>query len=214
MQAFGSYQPSANNPLFPLTFFFPPTGKMAALKAFIAVATVTFAIQSATATNFTVGAPGGSWDLTTNLGSWASAQTFTVGDNLIFSYTTPHDVLEVTKANYDSCGTGSPIASYTSGNDVIPLPAAATRYFICGTAGHCNGGSAGGMKVAVSVVAAAGTPSPPGSSAPPPAAGTPPSPTSVPPPPPPPKKSGANGRGLEAKAAAGFGFGMLMLLAL
>lgn len=55
---------------------------MAALKAFVAAATIMLMIQLAMATDFTVGSPGGSWDLSTNFATWAKAKTFVVGDNL------------------------------------------------------------------------------------------------------------------------------------
>jgi hypothetical protein len=65
-----------------------------------------------------------------------------------------HDVLEVSKADYDSCSGSSPLATFQTGDDTVPLPAGGvTRYFICGVPGHC----AGGMKLAVRVEAAAST---------------------------------------------------------
>ncbi|KAJ6849375.1 putative mavicyanin [Iris pallida] len=154
---------------------------MAASRAFIvAVATIALVVRSAAATNFTVGAPGGSWDLQTNFASWAASKTFVAGDNLIFSYPPQgpqrHNVLEVSKASYDSCSAGGPIATHASGNDVVPLPAAATRYFICGIPGHC----AAGMKVAIAVVAGgAAAPTPPPAASPSPAP-SPPAPSSPP----------------------------------
>ncbi|CAA6667192.1 unnamed protein product [Spirodela intermedia] len=45
---------------------------------------------------------------------WASRQTFAVGDSLVFNFNNgAHDVLEVTRANYDDCTTSNPIATYT-----------------------------------------------------------------------------------------------------
>jgi hypothetical protein len=71
-----------------------------------------------------------------------------------------HDVLEVSKADYDSCSGSRPLATFQTGDDTVPLPAGGvTRYFICGVPGHC----AGGMKLAVRVEAAgpnAATPTP------------------------------------------------------
>jgi hypothetical protein len=64
-----------------------------------------------------------------------------------------HDVLEVSKADYDSCSSSRPLATFQTGDDAVPLPAGGvTRYFICGVPGHCDGG----MKLAVRVEAAAG----------------------------------------------------------
>uniref|UniRef100_M8AN90 Mavicyanin n=1 Tax=Aegilops tauschii TaxID=37682 RepID=M8AN90_AEGTA len=96
----------------------------------------------------TVGAPAGSWDLQTNYTLWASRTRFTTGDELQFQYsTTVHNVVEVRKAGYDSCNSSNPIATFLTGNDVVPLAAIGTRYFICGVPGHC----VAGMKVQVNV---------------------------------------------------------------
>ncbi|KAF6990863.1 hypothetical protein CFC21_008012 [Triticum aestivum] len=96
----------------------------------------------------TVGAPAGSWDLQTNYTLWASRTRFTIGDELQFQYsTTVHNVVEVRKAGYDACNSSSPIATFLTGNDVVPLAAIGTRYFICGVPGHCIAG----MKVQVNV---------------------------------------------------------------
>jgi hypothetical protein len=65
-----------------------------------------------------------------------------------------HDVLEVSKADYDSCSGSRPLATFQTGDDTVPLPAGGvTRYFICGVPGHCDGG----MKLAVRVEAAEST---------------------------------------------------------
>ncbi|XP_044447221.1 uclacyanin 1-like, partial [Triticum aestivum] len=84
-----------------------------------------------------------------------------------------HDVLEVSKADYDSCSTVNPIASLISGNDIVTLTAAGTRYFICGFPGHCTGG----MKVKSDVVSDSSSPSLTPASGP--MASNAPSPTSV-----------------------------------
>ena len=39
-------------------------------------------VDMAVAVDITVGSPNGGWDLSTDLSSWASSQTFSVGDNL------------------------------------------------------------------------------------------------------------------------------------
>ncbi|KQJ95018.1 hypothetical protein BRADI_3g14695v3 [Brachypodium distachyon] len=89
------------------------------------------------------GAPAGSWDLKTNYTQWAFGLRFFPGDSLRFQYpAATHNVLEVTKAAYDtyntsvsSSGNSSAvvIATYQTGNDVILLAASGvTRYFVCG----------------------------------------------------------------------------------
>ncbi|CAO2176560.1 unnamed protein product [Urochloa humidicola] len=119
-------------------------------------------LGTAQGASYTVGAPAGSWDLRTNYTSWASTTNFRVGDQLVFKYSrAAHNVLEVNKVDHDSCSSSSPLATFTTGDDAIPLPAGGvTRYFICGVPGHCDAG----MKLAVRVQAAA-----PNAAAPPPA---------------------------------------------
>jgi len=85
-----------------------------------------------------------------------------------------HTVAEVSSADYSACSASNSIQSYSDQNTKIALTAPGTRYFICGTPGHCGNG----MKLAVTVAAAAAT-TPPASSSPPatpaaPGADTPP----------------------------------------
>ncbi|KAL9145133.1 hypothetical protein ABFS82_13G020000 [Erythranthe guttata] len=146
-------------------------------------------IKTGMAATYTVGAPGGSWDRTTDFATWASSKTFSVGDTLIFQYTLNHDVTEVSKADYDSCSSSNPLQPpFTGGATTIALPSAGTRYFICGTGGHCQGG----MKVEIDILAAASSPPPPTTPVLPP----PPPPTAAPPvlPPPPPPPPAATPR--------------------
>ncbi|XP_004287916.1 PREDICTED: blue copper protein [Fragaria vesca subsp. vesca] len=116
-------------------------------------------VELAAAATYTVGGPNGGWDASTDLQTWASSQTFLVGDNLNFQYSPSHNVLEVSKADYDSCQGSNSIQAYSGGSTTIPLSSAGKRYFICGTIGHCSQG----MKLEV------GT-SPATTSAPPPTA--------------------------------------------
>ncbi|CAA2973989.1 uclacyanin 1-like [Olea europaea subsp. europaea] len=116
------------------------------------------------AANYTVGNPDGRWDQSSDLGKWASSKTFFVGDNLIFQYRLNHDVLEVSKPDFDSCRANNPINSHSGGSTVITLSSQGKRYFTCGTAGHCDQG----MKLEIDIVAASAPP-PATPSAPPPA---------------------------------------------
>uniref|UniRef100_A0A0D9XH58 Phytocyanin domain-containing protein n=1 Tax=Leersia perrieri TaxID=77586 RepID=A0A0D9XH58_9ORYZ len=114
------------------------------------------AVGMASAATYNVGAPGGSWDLNTNYGNWVSKKKFHPGDEMVFNYTGgQHDVVEVSKAGYDSCSTSGSIASHTTGNDVIPLNSTGTRYFICGFPAHCTTTGTGKMKIQIDVVARA-----------------------------------------------------------
>ncbi|XVE76839.1 hypothetical protein DITRI_Ditri13aG0012400 [Diplodiscus trichospermus] len=141
------------------------------------------AAPAAYAEQYTVGGSAG-WDSGVDYTNWVKGKTFTVGDTLLFTYGSSHSVDEVTQSAYDNCNTGNPLKTYSGGNTVITLSSTGPMYFICPTAGHC----AGGMKLAINVVAASGnspsTPSPPsGSTAP---SGSPPSGSTSSPPPPPP----------------------------
>ncbi|KAA8524570.1 hypothetical protein F0562_010993 [Nyssa sinensis] len=140
---------------------------MSTLRTLMSLAVTAMLVEVAMAANYTVGAPNGGWDTSTNLQSWASSQSFSVGDNLIFAYTPNHDVLEVTKADYDSCQTSNPLQTYNGGTTVIPLTSPVKRSFICGTSGHCGQG----MKVEIDTLAI---------SAPPPATPPPASPVTPP----------------------------------
>ncbi|KAL7609513.1 hypothetical protein Lser_V15G11278 [Lactuca serriola] len=145
-------------------------------KILMSIVATTMLIELALAVDHSVGASSGGWDTSTDLGSWASLETFTVGDNLVFSYTPNHNVLEVSKDDYDSCSTSSPISSNSLAPTTIALSDEGSRYFICGTPGHCDQG----MKVEIKTVAAA-SPAPPTATTPsspaPPTATTPASPT-------------------------------------
>ena len=70
----------------------------------------------------------------------------------MFKYTPGlHNVAELGSENeYKSCDTSNAANSMSTGNDVVKLDKVGTRYFACGTSGHCSAG----MKLKVNVVAA------------------------------------------------------------
>ncbi|ONH98361.1 hypothetical protein PRUPE_7G246300 [Prunus persica] len=123
--------------------------------------------------------------------TWASNKTFTVGDVLVFKFSTGnHDVAKVTKANYDSCSATSPISLETKGPANLTLSTSGEHYYICTFGGHC----AGGQKLSINVTGtsspapapAPSTSSPPPSPSPsPPTAVPAPAPSTSSPPPPP-----------------------------
>lgn len=90
------------------------------------------------------------WDESVDLNSWASGQTFKVGDQLVFKYSSGlHSVVELgSEAAYKSCDLGTTLDSKKSGNDVIKLTKPGARYFACGTSGHCDQG----MKMKITTV--------------------------------------------------------------
>ncbi|KAI4378291.1 hypothetical protein MLD38_015788 [Melastoma candidum] len=73
----------------------------------------------------------------------------------VFQYSTGHDVSEVTKEDYDSCQSTSPIQTFIGGSTVIPLTSPGKRYFICSVPGHCSTG----MKLEVNTLLPAASPS-------------------------------------------------------
>lgn len=99
--------------------------------------------------------------------TWASGQTFAVGDVLVFNFATrTHTVAEVNRANFNGCGTSNTIgAVHSSGPANITLTTAGTHYFICTITGHCLAN----QRLAVTVTgpsSASPTPSPSSSPAP------------------------------------------------
>ncbi|CAK9170956.1 unnamed protein product [Ilex paraguariensis] len=111
--------------------------------------------------------------------TWAARYTFTVGDILVFNFTTgDHTAAKVTNDAFNSCNTTNPLTIQTTGPASYTLDATGEDYFICTISNHCSLG----QKLQVNVTSGPGSPnsSPsPGSSPPPPPSGT----TMAPPPP-------------------------------
>ncbi|CAL9044866.1 unnamed protein product [Musa banksii] len=76
----------------------------------------------------------------------ASATDYTVGD-LQGWYNGLHTLAEVGEADYKACSASNSIQTYTDQSTKITLTRPGSRYFICGTPGHCSSG----MKLAVTV---------------------------------------------------------------
>ncbi|KAJ0693152.1 putative Blue (type 1) copper binding protein [Helianthus annuus] len=185
----------------------------------LSIVATTMLFELALGADHAVGGTGGSWDQVTDLKTWASSETFTVGDNLVFTYTSNHDVLEVSKDDYDSCSITNPVTSNTASPTTIALKDAGSRYFICGTPGHCDQG----MKVEIKTVAASSGPptttTPPSSDSPttttPPSSVSPAPPVSTKSPPAssgdePPKPSSATIVKMSVVSMVGIGFLMMM----
>ncbi|KVI04170.1 uclacyanin 1-like [Cynara cardunculus var. scolymus] len=188
--------------------------KVAIMRTLMGLVATAMLLDLVAAVDYTVGAPNGGWDQSTDLQSWATSQTFSVGDNIVFQYSSTHDVLEVSESDYNSCATGSPISTSRSSPTRIALTTAGSRYFICGISNHCSQG----MKVQIDA-AAASSPAPPQGTTP--SAPSPPTdgPTGNSPPPPvtgetvdPP--SSAITLKMAAGSILGFGFLVMMLLSL
>ncbi|KAL6188205.1 hypothetical protein ACLB2K_039598 [Fragaria x ananassa] len=90
-------------------------------------------------TVYKVGGPGG-WIIGVDYNQWSSPKEFLVGDTLLFSYNSYHNVMEVTEPSFKSCNSSSPIAAYSSGSDYITLERPGHYYFLCGAPRHCEAG--------------------------------------------------------------------------
>ncbi|KAF3325644.1 mavicyanin-like protein [Carex littledalei] len=132
------------------------------LKSFMALMAMAALADMAMCANYTVGAPTGMWDLSTNYEEWVKAIKFYPGDFLTFSYSSFHDVAEVNKATYTTCSSSETLTIDKSGTTVIELKAVGTRYFICAVPTHCSSG----MKIKIDVLTKTKTPVPAPSSPP------------------------------------------------
>ncbi|KAL7600298.1 cucumber peeling cupredoxin-like [Lactuca sativa] len=117
--------------------------------------------------------------------TWASTQTFRVGDVLLFNFTTGfHNVAEVSQVAYGPCTTTNPISIATTGPARVTLNAPGTHYYVCTVGTHCQIG----QKLTINVSAGSTTPAPaptPATPAPvsPPTTTPTPAPTTTTPPP-------------------------------
>ncbi|KAK4364295.1 hypothetical protein RND71_015653 [Anisodus tanguticus] len=87
------------------------------------------------------------WSQSVDYSNWASGETFSVGDNLVFNYAGNHGVNVVSKDAYENCNTGNAIQVHTGGETSIPLSSAGDMYFVCPTLNHCDTG----MKLAIKI---------------------------------------------------------------
>lgn len=72
----------------------------------------------------------------------------------VFKYSPMHSVVELgNESAYKSCDIGSAVDSMNGGNSVVKLDKPGTRYFACGTMGHCDGG----MKLKITTVSSDAT---------------------------------------------------------
>ncbi|KAE8021344.1 hypothetical protein FH972_007242 [Carpinus fangiana] len=124
---------------------------------FLVLVFVALITKEALAAQHIVGGSQG-WDESTDFDTWASDQTFKVGDQLVFKYTSGlHSVVELASDSaYKNCDLGSALDSMNGGSNVVKLNKAGTRYFACGTLGHCSQG----MKVKIKSVTGSAPSSP------------------------------------------------------
>ncbi|CAK7328291.1 unnamed protein product [Dovyalis caffra] len=117
-------------------------------KVWLLLVFVALITKEALAAQLVVGGSQG-WEESTDFNSWASGKKFKVGDQLVFKYTSGlHSVVELGgESAYKNCDLGTALNSMNTGNDVVKLNKPGTRYFACGTSGHCDQG----MKVKITV---------------------------------------------------------------
>ncbi|XVF66815.1 hypothetical protein PTKIN_Ptkin10aG0067800 [Pterospermum kingtungense] len=76
-----------------------------------------------------------------NYNHWAERNRFQVNDTLLFKYKKGSDsVLLVTREDYYSCNTKSPIQSLTEGDSTFTFDRSGPFFFITGNADNCNKG--------------------------------------------------------------------------
>ncbi|CAF2356839.1 hypothetical protein BRARA_J02519 [Brassica rapa] len=114
-------------------------------------------ITRCNATTYFVGDTSG-WDISSDLESWTLGKRFSVGDVLMFQYSSTHSVYEVAKDNFQSCNSTDPIRTFTNGNTTVALSKPGDRFFLCGNRLHCFAG----MRLQVNVEGNGPSPSPVG----------------------------------------------------
>lgn len=122
---------------------------MAKVLATVLCAALAFAaaVAVANARDHVVGGNnGGGWKVPAQpdaLNRWAEATRFHIGDNLVFKFDGAADaVLEVTRDDYNHCGTGSPVATHkpTGGAATVPLTSSGYHFFVGAAPGSCDKG--------------------------------------------------------------------------
>ncbi|XP_028771636.1 mavicyanin-like [Neltuma alba] len=91
--------------------------------------------------------------------NWAASKNFQVGDTIIFEYNPQyHNVMRVAYEMYKSCNVseGTPLVTFSTGNDSIKLNHYGHHLFMCGFPGHCQKG----QKVDINVVRVSATKAP------------------------------------------------------
>nr|CAB3492919.1 unnamed protein product [Digitaria exilis] len=111
-------------------------------------AVVVFLPALASATDHVVGDSAG-WTLGFDYAAWAQTKQFTVGDTLVFEYSTSsHDVVEVSGPDFKACNKAATTSVWSSGHDRVVLDKPGRRWFVCSVGSHCQDG----MKIAVTVL--------------------------------------------------------------
>ncbi|EXB86670.1 Early nodulin-like protein 1 [Morus notabilis] len=112
------------------------------LLAFLLLGTI---FSSSEAKEILVGGKSDSWTIPSSqsqsLNKWAESTRFRIGDTLVWKYDGEKDwVVQVSKEDYLSCNSSSPIEEYKDGQTKVKLNKAGPYYFISGAKGHCEKG--------------------------------------------------------------------------
>ncbi|PON70241.1 Phytocyanin domain containing protein [Parasponia andersonii] len=71
--------------------------------------------------------------------NWSSSHFFKIGDSLVFDFETGrYNVIQVTRQEYESCTSWSPIKIINGGPGIIPLTERGVFYFICNFSNYCS----------------------------------------------------------------------------
>ncbi|CAN6297493.1 unnamed protein product [Urochloa humidicola] len=115
-----------------------------------AIAVVVFLPALTSATDHVVGDAHG-WTLGFDYAAWAESKQFTVGDTLVFKYSTSsHDVAELSGADFKACNKAVATSVWSSGEDRVALDKPGRRWFVCAVGEHCRLG----MKLNVTILPA------------------------------------------------------------
>ncbi|KAL2928241.1 Early nodulin-like protein 1, partial [Bienertia sinuspersici] len=116
---------------------------MATIRIALPLSVVMFCVllQSTSALIHVVGGVAG-WEIPPNktfYEEWAKPRTFGAGDKLVFPYRWgAHNVLQVSKEDYDKCGDDNVINMYFKGPTVIQLNNTGDYYFYSNVGTHCE----------------------------------------------------------------------------
>ncbi|KZV55260.1 cucumber peeling cupredoxin-like [Dorcoceras hygrometricum] len=71
--------------------------------------------------------------------NWSSSHSFHVGDTLYFDFDSGfYNVIEVSRGEYDSCGTNQPFKAFMDGPAIIDLTEKGVFYFVCNISNYCS----------------------------------------------------------------------------
>ncbi|RLM87721.1 stellacyanin-like [Panicum miliaceum] len=105
---------------------------MASKSLLIVAVAVLFAAAPALAADLVVWDDKG-WALEVDYDEWVDGNQFFVGDRLVFKYTkVNHSVVEATAAGFAACSDANSLATWSSGDDRVPLSGSGQRWFFSG----------------------------------------------------------------------------------